>query len=219
MADSRISLYDHADEADSSESVDASGLSSNSSFACTSPLEHLVHAKSEPIVKDVPQVDPELVHAMQFWFGNETQVAKKMSEWKRECLDQARTAERWRQHWLENSSDEHARTLGKLDIGVLEQLLQEIGYEDIQVTQQISDGFPVSGRLKMAGHKTVAGGLLRKGKLARGRIPQLEKLWHQCAALNLRTLQRLQQQGATSRAEYELVEETWRKTMVEWEEG
>ena len=50
------------------------------SFDYNTPLEHLASVRRLPIVEDVSHVDPEIIHAMQFWFGNQARVEQKMAE-------------------------------------------------------------------------------------------------------------------------------------------
>ena len=182
-------------------------------------LGHLAGAKETPIVDDVPKLDPDVIQALKFWFGDRNQVRQKIDEWEKEWNEKQPEVLKWRRFWKDNLSDEYANTLGKLDTNTLRLLLKEIDYEDTGVGLQIAAGFPVAGPLSMFGHKDVTGSLLRKGKLAKGHILQLDNLWAQCAALNLRTLRRLRREGVPAEEEYDIVKKTWLKTLQEWKEG
>jgi hypothetical protein len=155
------------------------------------PLTHPEGAMKEPVLEDEPLMDPHVISALTFWFSDREAVKKNIAEWRHEWNNDYVETERWRKIWKSSMGEEHAATLGKLDLRTLNKLLQQIEYEDVDVRWPLVGGFPVTGVMKLAGHKAVPGGLLRKGKKATGEIPDLDQLRRQCTQRNQKTLGRI----------------------------
>ena len=108
--------------------------------------------------------------------------------------------------------------LRKLDVCTLKQLLADIDYHDQQVVDAIIAGFPITGVMATPGHRAVDGGLLRKGRNAKGLIPDVEELRNQCAEINEQTLKRLNDVHGKAQHDPENISEVWAKTVREQEE-
>ena len=82
--DSDVSVETSSSENIYNSGVCGAGITTSSAmkkcYTSTLPLEHSAAARNMPIVEDIPKVDPDVINALQFWFGDHALIKQKIVE-------------------------------------------------------------------------------------------------------------------------------------------
>ena len=124
------------------------------------------------------------------------------------------------QAWRSSLREDQLHVIGKLDLVLIQALLEESHHADKEFVHDLIRGFPVTGKVGIGGLGVdIPGGLLSRGRPAvHGPMP-LESLRRKCKMLNEVTIQRAAARKPRDQQELAIAREVWRKTTKDIELG
>ena len=124
------------------------------------------------------------------------------------------------QAWRSSLREDQLHVIGKLDLVLIQALLEESHHADKEFVHDLIRGFPVTGKVGIGGLGVdIPGGLLSGGRPAvHGPMP-LESLRRKCKMLNEVTIQRAAARKPRDQQELAIAREVWRKTTKDIELG
>ena len=117
-----------------------------------------------------------------------------------------------REAYAANLPSTRQGTLGKLDLFVLSVMLTSINYQDTEFTNDLAQGFPITGNLPSGGlGAPIPGGQRVHGRPGLGGAEDLSKLRAKCGAINAKTIEAAKRKAPLAMEDTELARGTWEK--------
>ena len=191
-------------------------------FVASTPLEHFAWASAlPPVHQDTKaplsqnqcdllrsltvfpeQVYEHITRQLQYWSERKTALAP-LNEAYRSTLSTADKA-----------------TLGQLDLFLMEEMLVAAGHVDTDYVKDLSQGFPVTGRLPDGEcGRPIPGGQRVHGKPGQGGPEPLEQLRAKCLKVNQNTLKLAHAKTPSSAEDWALAHAAWEKIQKDIAKG
>lgn len=165
----------------------------------------LTDSQTELIRKLVQQPGQVMAHVsaqLKYWTLQKQSLAAVNSEYKSQ-LDPT-----------------DAGTLGQLDLFLMEEMLAASKHVDVDYVKDLSQGFPVTGRLPDGDcGRPIPGGQRVHGTPGLGGPEPIEALQEQCYSINQATLKAAQSKKPKTPGEWELAREAWKKLVKDRQQG
>ena len=111
-------------------------------------------------------------------------------------------------------------TIGKLDLFLMEEMLVAAGHVDTEYVKDLSQGFPVTGRLPDGDcGRPIPGGQRVHGTPGLGGPEPIEDLKQQCYRINMATLKSAKAKYPRSQEDLDIAHAAWQKTLKDIESG
>ena len=144
------------------------------------------------------------------------EVTRRLQHWttRKEQLHQVNTMYR------EKLDPTLQGTLGRLDLFLLEELLNKSKYHDQDYVKDLAEGFPITGSLPSGNCGVpIPGGQRVHGRPGLGGPEPLDELRAQCFSINEATLRSATAKIPTTELEWELAEKSWSKLAQDIDRG
>ena len=177
------------------------------------PVQHLHAAVDKKwAFRQAPILDREVEDLIRQIVHEPDNLMKKRAAALQYWTARAQQLDKERTSMLESLPDHLQSTTGRLHVPLLKELLEAADHHDQDLIEHLTHGFPVIGEMTAGGQgKAAPGGVLRAGKQAHGRVPDLQSFRQRCRRINEATIARAQP-GPHA-------EELWRKTVQEIHKG
>ena len=136
-----------------SEGSDTEFNARNGSISATDPIDHLSKAlaRTDPLNIQRTKLNPRQEDLLR-WMATSPETLMAATT---EALDYWRTRKEAlrsaREQYVANLPDERKGTLGKLDLFILAEMLQQIDHTDHDFVSDLAKGFPITGDLPSGG--------------------------------------------------------------------
>ena len=209
---SRAATVDEAE--DLSDNTSDSSSESMGDNSIDDPVQHLQWANTlpTPLKPDSNQLSQRQKQNLVDMMTNPNEyrgkVIQKLQDWTQRKLQLAGANEAYR-----NTLDATQQaTLGKIDVLLLQELIEKTNHADKQYVEDLKVGFPVTGRISSGnlGIK-IEGGQRVNAKPGLGGPKPLERLKQQCWERNMTTLAAAEARAAQQVHDTDLLWKSWDK--------
>ena len=137
-----------AEQTSDAESSDGS-FDSHGDSCITDPIQHLAWATSlpPPFQPDSSPLSPKQTQNLQNLAADPTAYQRHAMDKIEEWTLRKKQLEKANDHFRSTLSDTQRSTLGEIDVFLLKELIESTGHTDTRYVEDLTSGFPVTGRI------------------------------------------------------------------------